>query len=103
MADDSVNIFGSRVTWRRAFSKAALIEGALLFLLLPGLAISGGADNPFGFYWAFALQFPASLLFPPLSRVATQLSLSDLVPGVIVCLLEMVVITVLLRKPWHRG
>src|SRR5258708_20274821 len=69
MADDSANIFGSRVTWRAAIFKAVLIEGALMFLVLPGLAISGGAANPFGFYWALFLQFPAPLPFPPFSPV----------------------------------
>jgi hypothetical protein len=109
MAARNQNVFGisSGATWRRALLKAALSDGALLFLSIGMLASPLGADNPAGAYAAFVLQFPASLLAIPLNHFFVQQFQASESQGFIasaatVAVLQYVLIVVLIRRPWRR-
>ena len=100
------NVFGPLTTpWRRARMRALCINAVLVALVLLVFATSMGADNPLGVYVAFVLQFPASLLFIPISRALNAILSSDVIAmtasAAIVTLLQFIALTLFFKRSWR--
>jgi hypothetical protein len=94
---------GSQRSWQRSALIAAAFEIAVV---APLAFFPFGPDSPVPFYFGLVFQFPASLLFEPLTSWAKvqgfSASAAFLFGGSIVVIAEWVAITVILRKPWSR-
>jgi hypothetical protein len=90
-------------SWIAASLWALLVEAALMgWLVLDWFGgFRAGADNPLWFYFALILQFPASLLFVLFPRLFETGGASLVFVAVLVALLQILLITVLIRRPWR--
>jgi hypothetical protein len=106
------NLFGDPTRpWWKCFAIAAFIEGAIVLFIASqffgfGPLVAVGADNPVTMYLAVALQFPMSLLFNSLSRLAHSIGLSENLSfafaSASIAVTEFLLLAVFLRRPWRK-
>ena len=92
-------------SWQQAGIRAVCVN-ALLVAITAGIWVTSvGADNPLPWLAAGVLQFPASVLFPPLLEGLRTFVASEetaLVAGsAIVLVMQCIAWTLFFKRPWR--